>query len=520
MSESSISKDLTPREFERFRDFIHEHSGIFLEESKSDSLRISLISRATRHQFANLEEYFRLLSEDDEEFKELLNLVTINETSFLRFPAQFDGLRDRVIPEIMEGKAHGKKELRFWCAGCSTGEEPYSVAMTVVDSGMQGLGWEPSVLGTDVSTKALRVARNAVYSGRTLLNLSDDVLRRHFEKTREGHRVAAHVRRLCDFGYHNLIKEPYPLALMGNWDVIFCRNVTIYFKMESTQRVVANFFNSLNPGGYLFIGHSETLSSSSDRFEACEVGGVFLYRKPAPTRLWAVQRELDPETRKEERVRAVRAERASAEAEERVKRERAGRRERLEAKEREAAHETQETSKATGDVETLLAEARELSKSGEPARVLEKIGAVLAADPNNGEAYVLAAYAHADSGDYDAALGECHKAIAIDPLEPSTRYILGMIHQRQNDLVRAISEFRKAIYIDPEFALAHLNLGNIYRSQGKMDSACREYENAMRGLKGEQDAAWKRFLGGFDPSLLVQTCERSLLECRKATRTG
>ncbi len=89
---------------------------------------------------------------------------------------------------------------------------------------------------------------------------------------------------MVDFSYHNLIKEPYPLMLMGNWDVIFCRNVTIYFKFESTRRVVDNFYESLNPGGYLFVGHSETLTSISDRFEVVEIDGVFLYRKPRPQR--------------------------------------------------------------------------------------------------------------------------------------------------------------------------------------------------------------------------------------------
>ena len=93
------------------------------------------------------------------------------------------------------------------------------------------------------------------------------------------------VRRAVSFQYHNLIKEPYPLALMGNWDVIFCRNVTIYFRLESTRRVVDNLWESLNPGGFLFIGHSETLTSISDRFEPVELGGVFLYRKPIPRRI-------------------------------------------------------------------------------------------------------------------------------------------------------------------------------------------------------------------------------------------
>ncbi len=504
MQEHPISKDLTLREFERFRDYIHEHSGIYLEEGKVDSLRISLVTRATRHRYESLEEYFSLLSEDEEEFKELLNLVTINETSFYRFPAQFDAMRTTVIPEILEGRGPGKREFRVWSAGCSTGEEVYTAAMTLIDSGIQGLGWTPTVLGTDVSTKALRLARGAIYSGRTLLNLPDDVLSRHFEETREGQRVAPHVRRLCDFGYHNLIKEPYPLALMGNWDIIFCRNVTIYFQIESTKRVVTNFHNSLNEGGYLFIGHSETLTGITDLFEPLEIGGVFLYRKPRKSRSWAIAaraRSLPSPAGSSQRPgsSSPRPERSRVPASV------------------DGGGGGSRGGAAGPDLAGMLAEARRLAGAGEPRRVLDVARGVLAIEPNCAEAHVLASHAYADVGSFDEALGAAHQALATDPLEPNARYILGIIYQRQGDTVRAISEFRKTIYIDQGFALAYLNLGNIYKSQGRLDDACREYELALAALRDGAGASWASFLGGFDTSLLVQSCERSLIECRKAT---
>lgn len=505
--ESSISKDLTLDEFRRFRDFIHHHSGIYLEDSKADSLRISLITRATRHQFRTLEEYFALLSTDEDEFKELLNLVTINETSFFRFPAQFDALRDQIIPEIAERKAEGNRQLRVWSAGCSTGEEPYTIAMTLADSGMPGLGWQPQVLGTDVSTKALKVARAATYPEKALLNLPPETVTRHFEQVPEGYKVSAMDRRMVEFGYHNLIKEPYPLALMGNWDVIFCRNVTIYFRLESTKRVVQNFFNCLNEGGYLFIGHSETLTSITDAFEAREIGGVFLYRKPTRTRHFGFPKlEARPFRSREpakpvERTRPVRAERPKREP----------------APEPAPAPAPTPAEEAVSGA-ALLAQAKKHSAAGEPRKALADIQKVIEEDPNNADAYIVAAYAHADTGDYDAALAECSRALAINPLLPVARYILGIIHQRQGDQVRAISEFKKTIYIDSDFALAHFNLGNIYKTQGKHDVACREYENALRALRLPAGGQWQEFLGGFDAAVLAVTCERSLVECRKATK--
>jgi chemotaxis protein methyltransferase CheR len=511
-----LSKDLSLSEFRQFRDYIHDHSGIYLEETKLDSLRISLVTRATRLECDSWEQYFERLSTDDAEFRELMSLVTINETSFFRFPAQFDVLRTHVLPEIASNARSEKRTMRLWSAGCSTGEEPYSLAMTYADSGLDGLGWKGEIVGTDVSTKALNVARQAVYPSKALLNVPEATVARHFiAEPPDTLRIAPHIRRLCDFHYHNLIKEPYPLALMGNWDVIFCRNVTIYFKLESTRRVVSNFYRSLNEGGYLFIGHSETLSSISDDFDVTELGGVFVYRKP---------------------VRAVRAFSLGGLSERRgTPRARAGQRRPTEASEggarpfmerkrsREeavpgpspAAPQTEEPV-VTKSADQLVAEAREMLNAGRSEPALAAVEAALAADANNADAYLLAAHLNADKGDYERALTDCTRALSINPLLPGARYILGVIYQRQGDLVRSISELKKTIYIDPDFALAHMNLGNIYKSQGKFEAACREYENALRSLYKNPTGAWTLYLGGWQADVILKTCERSLLECRKA----
>jgi len=506
MVDTNNAKDLSPAEFEQFRDYIHKHSGIYLEENKLDSLRISLVARSTRRGQHSLAEYFDVLTTDEAEFKELLNLITINETSFFRFPGQFEAFRNHVIPELMASKIKGPRELRVWSAGCSTGEEPYSIAMTMLDSGMESLGWIPRVYASDVSTKALGAAKAGIYQKRTMQNVPDEVLRRYFDKEagREEFRVKEKVRRVVEFGYHNLSKEPYPLALMGNWDVIFCRNVTIYFQLESTRRVVANFFNSLNEGGYLFVGHSETLTSVSDDFEAVEVGGVFLYRKPHE---------------------AARLARFTSQSERARRADLPVPRPRIDVPRRSATPRAKpEASKpqivpAPPDRE-LLTEAQARLRDGRSDEVLTLVDEVLDKDPTSAEAYLLSAYVHADAGRYEQARASCERALAINPLLPVARYILGIIFQQQGDLVRAVSEFKKTIYLDSSFALAHLNLGNIYRSQRRWDEAAREYENALRALYHSPEGAWTEFLGGFKVDLLSKTCERSLAECRKATGSG
>ncbi|MBN2404543.1 MAG: protein-glutamate O-methyltransferase CheR, partial [Coriobacteriia bacterium] len=375
MGRDSLAKDLTLEEFARFRDFIHQQSGIFLEESKLDSLRISLVTRATRLDFSTFDAYYALLVRDHKEFNELMNLVTINETSFFRFPQQFDALKNRVLPEIMSAKPENNKNFRVWSAGCSTGEEPYSVAMTLLDAGIDGLGWKSQVLGTDVSTRALAVGQKGVYGKRAMINVPKETVARHFETVPDGHRVSERARKLVDFGYHNLIKEPYPLSLMGNWDVIFCRNVTIYFRLDSTRRVVSNYYNSLNEGGYLFIGHSETLTSISDQFEPVEVGGVFLYRKTRTRKVFGVSvprvDSVSPLTEASRFKKAERLEKSTA----------------VEAAEATAA--SKGAAGATGP--EMLEQARAALAAGHPERVMGLVADVLAEDPNNAEAYILSA---------------------------------------------------------------------------------------------------------------------------------
>lgn len=517
----SLRKDLTPEEFQRFRDWIHHHSGIYLEETKVDSLRISLVTRATRLGFLEYDEYFDVLSRNEDEFKELMNLVTINETSFFRFPAQFDALRDRVIPEILENKSKVSRSFRVWSAGCSTGEEPYSIAMSLLDSALDARGMRSEVLGTDVSTQALDRAKAATYPAKALASLPQNTVQRWFEPVKGGHRPRARARDIVAFSYHNLIKEPYPVVFATNWDVIFCRNVTIYFRPDSTRRVVNNFYESLNPGGYLFVGHSETLTSISDRFEPVEVGGVFLYRKPMPTPT-IFPSAFGAKPVRTERTRTVDLPRAGGGVGGLTPRLGApsaspGASRPRPAPRRTPVSVTPVSADELAEIESLVAQAHDLLEQGEPARARSVVELALVKDSRHVGALLARAHANADSGDFSAAIADAEEALGIKPLLAAACFILGIIHLRQNDTARALAEFKRTIYIDPDFVLAHFNIANMYRTQGLADDACREYENTLRALYMSPNGEWTAFLGGFKPDLLAKTCERSLIECRKGS---
>jgi chemotaxis protein methyltransferase CheR len=507
-SGSALSKDFTVEQFQELRDWIHRHSGIYLGSSRLDPLRISIVSRATRLGLSDHVDYFALLRHNEGEFKELMNLVTINETSFFRFPGQFEALSGAVVPEILESKSKMSHSFRAWSAGCSTGEEPYTIAMSLLGSGLKEAGLTPEVLGTDVSTQALDRAREAIYRDKALASLPAEVARKWFDPVPGGRRPISSVRDVVDFSYHNLIKEPYPLMLMGNWDVIFCRNVTIYFKFESTRRVVDNFYESLNPGGYLFVGHSETLTSISDRFEVVEIDGVFLYRKPRPKRRVSFDEVLAARVRDRGAARAPRLVRRRDAA--------------------SAGDLSSAAAAAGGDagapdgagpegVAELISRAYRLLEEGRPVEARQAADSALSEDPTSVTALIVRAYTHADEGDLDSAIEEAHRVLEIDPSEPAAYFILGLIHQRQGDPDAALESFRRTIEVDSGFVLAHFNLANLLKARGVFDEACEEYDRTLDALRASPDGAWTAFLGGFRADLLAQTCERSLIECRKGS---
>jgi tetratricopeptide (TPR) repeat protein len=223
-----------------------------------------------------------------------------------------------------------------------------------------------------------------------------------------------------------------------------------------------------------------------------EVGGVFLYRKSPTHHVYAIPPLLVRESRTRRGANVT----ASTVA----------------PPPRTPAQRT-----AGGETSDVLAAVRTHVAAGRPKDALAAVEKILLLDGDNTEARLLAAHLFADMGDYDRALQECQRALDVNPVLPGARYLLGVIHQRQGDTAKAVSELKKTIYIDPEYVLAHLNLGNIYKGDARFADACRAYDNALRSLDKNPEGEWTLFLGGWTADVVVKTCERSLLECRKAT---
>ena len=263
-------KPMTDREFTLFQTLIFQDAGIYLPEGKK-ALLIGRLSRRLRElRLDSFEAYYRrVVRTDDDERVHMLDSVCTNETHFFREPQHFQFIERQVMPAWRAAAASGSRtrHIRVWSAGCSTGEEPYSLAMMLAHNFPNTSGWEIEMLATDLSTRALDQARAGVWPVKKSSEIPDSYLKRFMMKgmrSQEGRMMArTELRSLIQFQRVNLNSEIYPVR--GLFDLIFCRNVLIYFSAESRARVVNRLLRSLSSTGYLFLGHAETLNSVTDR---------------------------------------------------------------------------------------------------------------------------------------------------------------------------------------------------------------------------------------------------------------
>jgi chemotaxis protein methyltransferase CheR len=262
---------ITDGEFASFRELIHKSIGITLSESKRQLLCSRLGRRLRHHGFTTFSQYYEYLRTRDgqgAELREMVNCITTNKTHFFREPHHFEFLREQVFPEIAARTAPGeRRRLRVWSAGCSTGEEPYSIAITVLEAA-ELARWSVKILASDVDTEVLARAERGVYSSASADELPPALRQRWFPALPdEPGRVSARdeLRELLIFRRINLIEQRWPINT--RFDVIFCRNVTIYFDRTTQERLYDRFARLLNPGGYLIAGHSENLSWLNHLFD-------------------------------------------------------------------------------------------------------------------------------------------------------------------------------------------------------------------------------------------------------------
>ncbi len=255
----------TAEDFNILRKLSNDHSGIQVPDERFDMFYSRLSKRVRKLGLNDFKEYCQYLRNNhDDEFTEFINAITTNLTSFFREQHHFDYLRNVVIPELLV-RNKGTKQIRIWSAGCSTGEEPYSIAMTLLEN--LPAGWDAQILATDLDTNVLQTASDGIYTQDRVTDLSPDILKRWFMKSKSSPdhvKVKSELQGIIQFKQLNLMQD-WPMKTP--FDVIFCRNVLIYFDRETKATLAKRYAKMLVGKSWLFIGHSESLNQICNEFE-------------------------------------------------------------------------------------------------------------------------------------------------------------------------------------------------------------------------------------------------------------
>jgi chemotaxis protein methyltransferase CheR len=599
---------------------VARESGLFFDETKEATVRGVIQERLKALGFGSYDVYYRYLTgtgatspittspdnadkkHGDEqhparELQRLVDNLVVNETTFFRNKEHYQAIREEVLPRLIR-RNQASRQLTLWSAGCSTGQEPYSLAIAIIET-LEAQhekvggpnGWKVQIIASDISEKALKVAKAGRYRQEDLRNMSESQIARFFISLanpnaqtapldpgqllapnristmrvhdRVHYEVAQEVRALVHFGYFNLTRSHYPREKFHNFDMVLCENVTIYFQAEITKRVIDNIFETLNPGGWFFIGYSETLWQVSDRFKLINSNDTFYYQKPFPnevlppayTRSRSLTGPLDLNAlnvaNKNERQRttedlspkpknpadpavirastdklrklleenaALKAVNANSIAEKPAIFEILGglngtNRVKEEDQSKTRPRPTENSKAAISKAETEAAYQEALAQGlkmmnehdFESAQLyLEKANTL---QPDNVEMLCAMAQLRAKLGDYDEAARLSRKAISINPLSEDAHLMLAMIYHREGQVRQSIEEFEKTIYINFDSVVAHMRLADIYRTMGQTNNALREYRNTIKALDKKRP---DEIIEDLPVELLKRTCEQNI----------
>ena len=266
---------LNDADFEMYRSLIYSESGITFTPANRSILESRLKERLREKSVDSVKTYFSTITSNKEEMKGFLDAITTNLTRFFRNQAQFDALEKYVIPELINNIKKGSvnSTIKIWSAGCSTGEEPYTIAMLLTE--ILPSPWKFEIVASDISLKCLMTAKEGFYADNRMDGIPDSYLKKYFDKVEGGYHIHSDIQQKIKFDYHNLKNDSGQRGI----DVVFCRNVIIYFDEAAQTAVMNRFWDAMASKSFLFIGHSESLFGMDTKFEFVKTEWATLYRK-------------------------------------------------------------------------------------------------------------------------------------------------------------------------------------------------------------------------------------------------
>lgn len=501
-------------DLERFRALVAERLGLSFDESKNDVLA-NVLSNRVDTQHNNADVYLKMLaaqSYPSVELRQLAEALTVTETYFFRNVDQIRAFIEVALPQRLSARAPNSM-IRILSAGCASGEEPYSLAIAMRE-------WLPDVAGLvslrgiDVNPLMLAKAHRAIYTNWSLRELSSQLRARWFSPDDGKFTLDRQIREAVSLDERNLIQEDATLWAPNSWDVIFCRNVVMYFDLSLIRAVIARMARALVPGGFLFLGHAETLRGVSTEFSLCHSHDTFYYcRKPENSDLraegsvampFAAPAVISPRESANDAAPWMQTVRNTAE--------------RIRALAHDASRFTltplqpASTSHSQLELQGVLAQLNSERFAG----ALEQLDALPAAQAQDPATLLLRASTLVQLGSLDAAESVCQQLLAREEMNAGAHYVLALCREARGDVHGALEEDQVAVYLDPDFAMARVHLGLLTRRLGDKASARRFLQQALLALAREDAARLLVFGGGFNREALVGLCQAELSACGSA----
>lgn len=501
-------------EFEQFAAVVTSRLGFHVHPHNKEQVELAMRHGLARTGCRSVAQYVARFGNEAFAQKELCEIaleLTVSETYFFRHSEQFQAFVEVAIPERIRAKA-AIRTLTVLSAGCASGEEAYSLSAAMADI-PELRGWDIRVWGIDVNPHLVEAARRGRYSAWSLRGVSDGKRRQHFHLDGDVYVLDAKLKATVHFEPRNLLDEDSHFWRPEFFDVIFCRNVMIYFSSVAVRAVVDRLTRSLVPGGFLFLGPSETLRGISQEFHLRHTHGAFYYQRRGPNEpmlpalqgvsTQPLQTLVDPpDMDKQAWASAI-----------------AGASDRIAALADQAGrgtpakgppHIPSKPNEAVFPAAKDLDEVRDFLRQERFNDALKAIHSLPQAAAGDSDTLLLQAVVLASMGDLSHAEQLCSQLLARDEMRPGAHYLMALCQERRGDLLSAAEHDQMAIYLEPPFAMPHLHLGLLAKRMGDMATARRELGEAIVLLEQEDASRILLFGGGFAREALVRFCQTVL----------
>jgi chemotaxis protein methyltransferase CheR len=513
-----MSLKLERADVHRFRALVGRRLGLEFDDSKLEYLADVLEQRLKTSDCSGLEAYAHCIGDNGrEEWRALAEQLTINETYFFRYWDHFRAFFERVLEERVRVRRPAQK-LRILSAGCASGEEAYSLAILIREHLPDYAAFDIKILGVDVNLSMLEKAGRALYSPWSLRTTPEHLRQRYFHATGRDFQLDAAVAESVDFEEANLVEDDAKLWRPETYDLVFCRNVTMYFAPEVTRAVVDRIARALVPGGFLFLGHAETLRGVSQDFHLCHTHDTFYYQRRSGAEIvangdggagaWAPSRaapaaELDANDSTWVDVIHRASERIALLAQHSPH---------LHASSKERPGAQHDSLRQAWDLRAAIG-MLEKERFGEALDLLKALPVDARLDPDT---LLLRAVVLTNSGQLAEAEQVCKELLLLDELNAGAHYLMALCMEHAGDLGAALEHDRTAAYLEDGFAMPHLHMGMIAGRTGESSQARAELGKALRLLPREDASRILLFGGGFGREALTELCRSLVKKCKGA----